>query len=107
MKLWSNSSRTIFATHPQMDVARTKWTEATGRVSDCHLYATPAMTAIGGDKVYSVLCGLSYSDGGHVYTTGLHSDFTKSEKAQAEYARWMQSSSGKDLVLRVNPSYPS
>ena len=82
-----------------MDVARTKWTEATGRVSDCHLYATPAMR-IGGDKVYSVLCGLSYSDGGHVYTTGLHSDFTKSEKAQAEYARWMQSIAGPRVMIQ-------
>jgi hypothetical protein len=90
----------------QMDVARTKWTEAIGRVSDCHLFATPALTGIGGEKVYSVLCALEYSVAGHLYKAGLHSDFTKSEKARAEYARWMQASAVTNLVLRVNPSYP-
>ena len=74
----------------QMDTARTQWTEATGRVSGCYLYTTPAMIGIGGDKVYSVLCGLDYSIGGRFHKTGLHSDFTKSEKVRAEYVRWVQ-----------------
>jgi hypothetical protein len=80
-------------------VARSQWTEATGRVHGCRV------ASFTGGASYELLCSLDYEYHGRTYHNALYSGRTRSSETRAQLAGWAAGNPG-ELAVRVDPRSP-
>ena len=83
------------------NVARSSWTETTGRVRNCHVYSFKT------SKSYDLFCDINYQLAGRTYRDTFSAGITHSSHTRAAFADWVARNGPEtDLQIRVNPTNP-